>query len=56
MGGYMGLFLGCSVLSIVEIFDHFMLCCCFKKKKKRKTLDTEHTNGGDQPHVDATTF
>ena len=37
IGGFMGLLLGCSIISVVEILDHCMMCCWFAKSKPMKT-------------------
>jgi hypothetical protein len=38
MGGLLGLFLGCSVLSIVEIF-YFLLVCIMKRCKTSREVN-----------------
>lgn len=56
----MGLLLGCSVLSILEIIDHFLLCCCFKDKKKKKhepdVSDLDHPNMIYEPRLNGRVF
>lgn len=48
IGGLMGLLLGCSVLSLVEIIDHIILGCCVPG---RKPSEKDREPATDQSHI-----
>ena len=47
----MGLLLGCSILSVVEILDHFLLCCLSASGQKKKTNPTYKEQTQNPSHV-----
>lgn len=40
VGGFMGLLLGASILSVIEFFDYMILMCSSKRKQNATVADS----------------
>ena len=55
IGGYMGLCLGASILTLFELFELVLDYCAQCHHKKKPTRAAEVTTGTDNPDPDKTT-